>query len=355
MKVSKIPGLGRFGIFIDGVDLNHVSDEEWMEIGKLHLESLVTVIRGPKIDHMRYYDLITKWGDSRWTRPLQLYKKYNKPIKELLSKRLLDSVDRHDLLINRRWQVDKKCPGMIKVTPRKNSNGESLGVFGDGELYWHSNESGQVAFTPGVSLMGVESMVGSATGFCTSADWYEKQSESFKSELDEMVLVHNFRTKHRAFDDQNRLHLEKMLSYDKTQRSYYRQNQCSTANAEIPMVIKSPGGIKGLHYSPFTVDYIKGMSKSESDKLLSKISSELFVDEYIYDHKYQTDHDLVLFDNTITLHNRSVENGSCPNRLGYRMQFDYNRLLKEKYEPFYQKEFQEKRDIDIEQLIYAMS
>ena len=34
MKISKIPGLGRFGIFIDDVDFNHLTDEEWLEIGK---------------------------------------------------------------------------------------------------------------------------------------------------------------------------------------------------------------------------------------------------------------------------------------------------------------------------------
>lgn len=355
MKVSKIPGLGRFGIFIDDVDLNTISDEEWMEIGKLHLESLVTIIRGNKVDHVTYYNLMMKWGDSRWVRPLQLYKKYNKPIKELLSKRLLDSVDRHDLLSNRRWQVDKKCPGMIKITPRKNSNGESIGIFGDGELYWHSNECANLAFTPGVSLMGVENMIGSSTGFCTTVDWYEKQSESFKSELDEMVLVNNFRITHKPYDDKNRLFLEKMMNYDETQRSYYRQNQCSTANAEFPLIIKSPGGIKGLHYSVITIDHIKGMSKSESDKLLTKISSEIFTEEYIYEHKYQSDTDLLIFDNSITQHNRSIENGSAPDRLGYRIQFDYNKLLEDKYNPFLQEEFQKQRDLDLEIFNYAIS
>jgi hypothetical protein len=48
MKVSKIPGLGRFGVFIDNIDLNSITEDEWMEIGKIHLESLVTIIRGRK-------------------------------------------------------------------------------------------------------------------------------------------------------------------------------------------------------------------------------------------------------------------------------------------------------------------
>ena len=51
MKISKIPGLGRFGVFIDDVDLDAISNEEWLEIGKIHLDSLVTVIRGNDIDH----------------------------------------------------------------------------------------------------------------------------------------------------------------------------------------------------------------------------------------------------------------------------------------------------------------
>ena len=355
MKISKIPGLGRFGVFIDDIDLNNITEEEWMEIGKIHLDSLVTIIRGSKIDHTIYYNLILKFGDPRWVKPLQMYQKYGKPVKELLLKRLLDESDRRDLLNDKRWVVDRKCPGMLRITPKKDEKGQSLGLFGDGELYWHSNECGSLAFTPGVSLMGVEHMVGSSTGFCTTVDWYEKQSESFRSELDEMILVHNFRTKHREFDDKNRLHLEKMIEYDELQTSYYHSNQCPKNDSEFPLVIKSPGGIKGLHYTPWTIDYIKGMSKEESNKLLVKISEELFTEEYIYDHKYQTDHDLLLFDNSITLHNRSVENGTAPNRLGYRIQFDYDKLIGEPYQPFFQKEFAERRIEDMEKLHIAMS
>jgi alpha-ketoglutarate-dependent taurine dioxygenase len=355
MKITKIPGLGRFGVFIDDIDLNNISDEEWMEIGKIHLESLVTIIRASKIDHRTYYNLILKFGDPRWVRPLQLYTKYGKPVKELLLKRLLDSMDRKDLLNDKRWSVDRKCPGMVRITPKKDDKGQSMGIFGDGELYWHSNECANLSFTPGVSLMGVENMVGSSTGFCTTVDWYEKQSESFKSELDEMILVHNFRTKHREFDDKNRLYLEKMMEYDKNQTSYYHNNQCPNNNSEFPLVIKSPGGIKGLHYTPPTIDYIKGIGREESSKLLTKISEELFTEEYIYDHKYQTDHDLLLFDNSITLHNRSVENGTSPNRLGYRIQFDYNRLIGQPYQPFVQEDFAERRVVDMEKLRIAMS
>jgi alpha-ketoglutarate-dependent taurine dioxygenase len=355
MKITKIPGLGRFGIFIDDLDLNNITDDEWMEVGKLHLENLVTIIRGNNLHHSTYYNLMAKWGSQRWTRPLQLYKKYGKPVKELFSKRLIDDDDLRDMFNYKRWHADKKYPGMIRITPKKNQKGDSIGIFGDGELYWHSNEAADIAFTPGVSLMGVENMIGSSTGFCTTVDWYEKQTESFRSELDEMVLIHNFRTKHTSFDDQNRLHLETMVDYDETQQSFYHNNQCPVKDGELPLVIKSPGGIKGLHYSIWTIDRIKGMKKEESDKLLEKISSELFVDEYIYDHKYQSDTDLLIFDNSITLHNRSIENGSAPGRMGYRIQFDYDKMIGSQYQPFFQEQFQKLRNENIRALQFAMS
>jgi alpha-ketoglutarate-dependent taurine dioxygenase len=97
------------------------------------------------------------------------------------------------------------------------------------------------------------------------------------------------------------------------------------------------------------------MSKEESTKLLVKISEEIFTEEYIYDHKYQSDTDLLIFDNSITLHNRSIENGSAPDRLGYRIQFDYDKLIGKQYQPFFQKEFQEMRNTSMLELKSAMS
>jgi hypothetical protein len=58
MKISKIPGLGRFGIFIDDVDFDHMTDEEWMEIGRLHLNSLVTIVRNASLTPTKYQQLM---------------------------------------------------------------------------------------------------------------------------------------------------------------------------------------------------------------------------------------------------------------------------------------------------------
>ena len=51
MKISKIPSLGQFGHYIDGLDFNHITPEEIAEIGKFlksvsrDFESALTIKR----------------------------------------------------------------------------------------------------------------------------------------------------------------------------------------------------------------------------------------------------------------------------------------------------------------------
>jgi hypothetical protein len=82
----------------------------------------------------------------------------------------------------------------------------------------------------------------------------------------------------------------------------------------------------------------------------------MIVPEYCYNHWYETDKDICLFDNSITLHNRSVDEKKSitPNRLAYRIQYDFDLLTGETYQPFYQQEFNDMRAQRIELLEKAM-
>jgi alpha-ketoglutarate-dependent taurine dioxygenase len=111
---------------------------------------------------------------------------------------------------------------------------------------------------------------------------------------------------------------------------------CPVPN-ELPLVIQSPAGIKGLHYSINTISGIKGMSQAESKKVFDYIDKTLFVDKYIYDHWYQQDNDLCLFDNSVTLHRRL---GGIADRLCYRIQYDYGKLIPSNYNPYFSEPFQ---------------
>ena len=338
MKISKIPGLGRFGIFIDDVDLQTISDEEWTEIGQLHLQNLVTIIRDSNCTKEQQLELVSKWGDQRYSIKAVLIKKYKLSWKEIVylameKDPLIDDADQiavHGLI----GTQEKTATGkdITRVCGGFNEDGTPKGMFAEGELLWHSNESGTLTFTPGVALLAHSNVVGSATGFVTTVDYYESVSEAFRSELNDMILIHKF-------------HPGKINPglNDAGQDAIMHLNMCPIEN-EVPMVIRSPGGLTGLHYSINTVDSIKGAGKKESRDLLDRIERELFVDNYIYDHWYQNNGDLCLFDNTITLHRRL---GNIQDRLCYRIAHDYTNLQAGVYQPYFQSSFQRRYNREI--------
>lgn len=331
MKISKIPGLGRFGIFIDDVDFTTITNDEWMEIGKLHLQNLVTIIRDCKLTRDKQTYFCTRFGESRNGLYYRLLEKYpGKSFMQLAELSMKDdpSVDEIDRLrlknILKMQEVTADGKYIMRVTGKRDGQGDALGMFAEGELLWHSNESGTLTFTPGVGLLGAENMIGSSTGFLTTTDYYENVSNAFRSELDEMILIHSFTP--------GRINPGLRMEQDEVMHA----NMCPEDDVEIPMVITSPGGIKGLHYSINTIHCIKGLSKEASDKIFETINKELFVNKYIYDHWYQSNNDFCLFDNSITLHRRL---GDIKDRLCYRLQFDYNYITSTPYIPYIQEEF----------------
>jgi len=334
MKITKIPGLGNYGVFIDGVDFENLIDEEWTEICKIYVSNLVAIIRNCNLNPTKQYYWSEKLGPIRYLMRYRMLKKYpgkkwNDIVKlSLKGSSEIDEIDRYHVSKSH-FLTDTTPNGksILRVSGKVNKYGDPLGMFATGKLLWHSNESGNLTFSPGVNLLGCKNMVGSATGFLTTADYYENVSESFRSELNEMVIIHRFTPGK----------ITPGLSSE--QDELMRGNMCPEDNVEIPLIIQSPGGIKGLHYSINTIHSIKGMGKEESDRVFEEINKELFVDKYIYDHWYKTNDDFLLFDNSITLHRRL---GGTEERLAYRIQHDYSTIQDTFWQPYFQEEYAKK-------------
>jgi alpha-ketoglutarate-dependent taurine dioxygenase len=346
MKISKIPGLGRFGIFIDGVDFNHLTDEEWTEIGQLHLENFVTIIRDCNLTWQNQPEWLMKWGDTRYGIRYNILKKYpqytwSEVVRlSLTNSPKIEDIDKLRLSnIARMQEVDPNTGRHImRVTGKRDADGNALGMFAEGELLWHSNESGTLTFTPGVALLGAENMIGSSTGFLTTPDYYENVSNAFRSELDEMILIHCFTP--------GRINPGLRIEQDEVMHA----NMCPVDGTEIPIVMRSPGGIVGLHYSTNTIHSIKGMTEAESNAVFEEINKELFVDKYIYDHWYKSNNDFCLFDNSITLHRRL---GDIKDRLCYRIQHDYSNLQNEFWQPYIKEEFAQRYENEIIDFVHT--
>ena len=324
MKISKIPGLGRFGLFIDDVDFDHITDEEWMEIGRLHLNSLVTIIRNTNATLEQYNHRISQFGQQRGSFGHQLTDKYKKSLREIW-----DMFKNNDPALDKDSRDVLTCMhnsflnvgSLHKVEDGFDENGLPRGAFPEGELGWHSNEPGHLTFVPGVALYGQRGMINSATGFCTTVDWYESQSNSFRSELDDMIIEHHFRPDRYLQGMTNEMSLKWIGSNAVPLKGV----------GKVPLVIDSPGGIRGLHYSLATVDTIEGMNQLESQRIFDIIDQGIFQEKYTYHHWYQQDNDMLLFDNSITAHRRIGKN---ENRMAVRVQFDYDNLQKGFYQPY---------------------
>ena len=322
MKITKIDGFGSLGNIVEDVDLDNISEEEWYEIKSSHAKNLLTIIKlDKKLDHTKYYSLIKNIGIVN-----------NISLTSLNEINKTTSLEDFEYLktLDSNFTIDKKCRHLTRVTALKDENNIPLGSFDDGELLWHSNNAGLLEFNPGIALMGYQSMLNSATGFIQTADYFESLSESFKKELMDMVVVHNYKpgmVNPREIPDQEII---------------YKVGFCPETNSKIPLVIKSPSGIVGLHFPLNTIDYIEGMNRDESDKLIDKIKKELFVDKYIYDYWWENNYNILLFDNTITLHRRLIEGNMCPDRIAYRLPFSYESLYGY-YDPYFQKEYSDLR------------
>jgi len=328
MKISKISGLGSYGHYIDGVDFKTLSDEEWMEIGQQHMKGLVTILRNVNLTPNEYREWMLKFGPFKSNYRHTLKTIYGKDVRDLTPEDIekIDN-DFHKYLLTQGDILFEKAPVM--------------GVQYASDLGWHSNESGVLTFCPGIALLGDKFMIGSSTGFVQTADYYESLSESFRSELDEMVVVHKFTP--GMFTE---IELENEFVKNIMQIGF-----CPFDGSEIPLVMQSPGGIRGLHFSFNTVSSIKGMSDEESAKLIKELNKGIFTDEYVFDHWYQQDNDLLLFDNSITMHRRL---GGTGDRLLHRIQFDYSNLLDTSWDPYFLPEFVEKYRKEIYEVLATL-
>ena len=317
IRITDIPNLEGYGVFVDGIDFKHLTREEWIDLGKLHLKKLVMVIRKSGLKNKKvFYRVLKKWGEHRQNYAAIVFSKYpwaEGQVEKLLSSSEVSQEDKEYIKEFKRIGGHNRQEGNILRVTGKKINGYRTGLFAHGELLWHSNECGDLAFTPGVALLGQKGMTNSATGFMVTTPYYYSVSDSIRSELDEMVLTHNF--------------VEGKINANGENSIVYK-NMCPFPNTEIPMVIQSPAGIKGLHYSFNTV------TGSNNDRLLAEVRKGL--EKYTYDYWWENDDDLLIFDNTIVQHRRL---GDTTDRLCLRYQFDYTYLQDDLYQPYLQEPY----------------
>jgi len=318
MKITKIPGFGGYGALIENFDYRDPS--EYLELKQTSLEHLVTIVDGGDQDRFdslnQHLDLVTKARPytARWAAM------YGWDWENKVSK---DEIEVFDTV--KKWVVNENYLGWTKVSGQIDDYGKPLGVFGETELLWHNDDGANINFHPLINLYTAQHANTSATCFLQTATWYEKQSESFRSELNELVCKYQW--------DNAKI----QPGSDKLNETIVRSNHMPPNYVDIPLVVTTPGGITGIYFNPMVTGFA-GMNDRESTDLMAKITNEIYKPEYQYDHWYKNSRgDLVIVDQCVTLHCRKIDSNlnvkeELLQRLLYRCPSDYTGL--ENWNPF---------------------
>jgi len=204
----------------------------------------------------------------------------------------------------------EEYPEIFRVTDEKDQDGNKIGMFGGGELGWHSNGNNRPIIDKIlVSLLCVQGDPNTTLSICqTSQPFYDmcvEEQEFWKTINIRLKFENN--TMYNLDDDDPELEF------------------MSTFNGSIrPLVNQHP--ITGQFYFYFPYHSIQktwqGKKQVDHLEIIEKLKSRIFQSKYQYHHVFK-DGDLLLMDQFTTLHRRTPVQGP---RLLYRTASDYNNI-----------------------------
>lgn len=311
MKTRKLNGFGSLGVEVYDLDLKTCSDDDIKELGKIVIDQLVVYVNAENcsVTPERLNHIAQVFGDPFGGQDQSAYEM----VKE---KRKQNQLSKKDLVALRELRKIRQGlehnPGMIRVTGKRDEEGDYLGMFAQGELDWHSDRQGTGNFVPMILLNAVEGTEGTCTEFLQTADAYELLTPEWKNIIDNLVGVHRFIPGKMA------------PGLDASQENILRMNMCPIENSEVPFICYSPGGRKGVRLSYNTLDHFKGYNKSDSDEILQFILNHFMKEEYVY-HQDWKNGELVFMDQTITVHRRPTKD--CSKRVMIRQTCNFDNIL----------------------------
>jgi len=311
MKTKKLKGFGSLGVEVYDLDLKNCSDDDIRELGKIVVDQLVVYVNADNcsINPSRLNHVAKIFGDpfggiDQSAYNIVQHKRKNRQLKDKDLKVLKEL---------KKIRVGlEEYPGMIRVTGKRDDEGDYLGMFAEGELDWHSDRQGTGNFVPVILLQAVEGTEGTCTEFLQTADAYQSLSIEWKNIIDNLIGVHKYIPGKMA------------PGLNESQDNILRMNMCPIDYSEVPLVCYSPGGRKGIRLSYNTLDHFKGFNKKDTEEILQFILNHFLKDEYMY-HQDWKNGELIFMDQTITVHRRPTKD--CSKRVMIRQTCNFDNLL----------------------------
>jgi alpha-ketoglutarate-dependent taurine dioxygenase len=236
-------------------DLKTVSKERACEITQLVLSNLVVVIRNQCLTAQDEIDFVSKCGVYQRTHGNERGKNIIIP------------------------EVD----GVLRVTGKKNDNGEE-GLFGHVDaLDWHANQTSNPDRMPLIWLYGVEGTQGSRTSWINMIKAYEDLSCDFKKDIQDIKVYCGYKKGLYSTSDYFKEHVNR--------------------NYAIPLVKTTNTGQTGLYFPFLQIFEFEGNRNKDFNRIMNTLKDHVLQDKYVYHHDWQ-DKDVVLSEQWLSIHKR---------------------------------------------------
>lgn len=240
----------------------------------------------------------------------------SEPLDKAVSAQLDDLLARHGVLVFRRQLLSEEDlvrfaggfgelektiytkgvspyhPEVIYISNLKYPDGGNVGLLGDQELKWHSDQTYRTRPATGSMLYGLE--VTSTSGCTYWANQYlayESLPADVRRAIDGRKGVFSYAKRLEVF-------------YPKEQKDDKSLSQRAPEAAVHPIVLEHPRSRrKALYADPVTLQEIEGVSSEENSKLLEILTKHCALPGAVYQHEWRQG-DVVFWDNGCTLHRR---------------------------------------------------
>ena len=205
----------------------------------------------------------------------------------------------------------KDYPEIFYVTGKRDPQGNKIGMFGDGELGWHSNgNSRHLIDKIVIGLYCIQGDVNTTLSICNTSDPFYELSE------DEQEYWKSIKIRLK-FQNDTMYHLDE----DDPELEFMSKNKGSIRD----LVGVHPYTGKYYFYFPyhFIVKAWEGKTQIDHEAMIERLKPIIFRSKFQKHHVF-AEGDLLLMDQFTTLHRRTPVMGD---RLLYRLACDYTNVL----------------------------
>lgn len=292
MKVEKLNA----GILID-CDICNLTEQDYQDINELYLDHLLITFKNQPFQTIPFAKLINKMGSfANWNQMLWKQDGTNLAKQEYVDPATFNGPD-NDYPLQR-------------VTGEKTDKGLATGIFGNGELDWHSNMNGDMDRARGVALQGAWHSENTHTAFMDTVKAYDDMSDELKERCEGVIGHYEYAPENWAKGVPTP-QLQLMKGFGMVDHRY-----------TMPLVNKGFNGKKGLYF------HFHNNCKFREDKELKQVLMDhCFQDKYIYNHRWNKG-DIVISDQVLTLHKRvEWEPEIIAKRVLHRITFHYDNMV----------------------------